>query len=210
MKKSSTSRKPYPAASRRRVREAEPFIRRKVDVRKFKPDLSAAELQALVIPAGSVSTTFPFFMPIDTLSVTKTVGRGRTNLTFIRPTIVQADATTPRATFDLRETPTRNPIIQMHFEPSGYGISSVATYIMEFNVEVDGQSTFNLTGFAGSGTIANGGTKRLTGRTKVSLILRNVPPNQQTFGFLEQTSGGRWNWFSTEVRFPPLVITTSR
>jgi len=36
----------------------------------------------------------------ETLSATKTVGRGRTNLTIIVPTIVQIDAATPRATFD--------------------------------------------------------------------------------------------------------------
>jgi hypothetical protein len=34
----------------------------------------------------------------------------------------------------------------MHFQPSGYGITSVATYIMEFTVETFGQSTFNLQG----------------------------------------------------------------
>lgn len=83
---------------------------------------------------------------------------------------------------------------------------SVATYIMEFTIEVFGQSTFNLRGFAGSGAVVNAGTKVLNGPTRVSLVLQNVPPSQQTFGFLEQTAGGPWNWFSTQVRFPPVVL----
>jgi hypothetical protein len=95
----------------------------------------------------------------------------------------------------------------MHFEPSAYGITSAATYIMEFTIETFGQSTFNLDGFAGSGTLVNKGSKVLNGQVRVSLIMQNVPPAQQTFGFLEQTAGGPWNWFSTQVRFPPIVLT---
>jgi hypothetical protein len=47
------------------------------------------------------------------------------------PTIVQIDAATPSATFN-KQSRSRNPVIQMHFEPSAYGIMAVGTYIMEF------------------------------------------------------------------------------
>lgn len=185
--------------------QLEPFDKRSVNLKKFKPDLTAKDFKALFSPAGGI-ITFPFF-PIETLTCTKTIGLGRTNLTIIVPTIVQIDQATPRASFDRRATPSRNPIIQMHFEPSAYGITSVATYIMEFTIQAFGQSTFNLTGFAGSGTILNGGTKVLNGQVRVSLVMQNVPPSQQTFGFLEQTAGVAWDWFSTQVRFPPIVIS---
>jgi hypothetical protein len=199
MKKNS-----FKAASKK-VTELEPFDKRSINLASFKPDLSAKDFKNLFAPVGGI-VTFPF-LPIETLSCTKTIGRGRTNLTIIVPTIVQVDATTPRATFDRRATPSRNPIIQMHFEPSAYGITSVASYIMEFTIETFGQSTFNLDGFAGSGTLVNKGTKVLNGQVRVSLIMQNVPPAQQTFGFLEQKAGGAWNWFSTQVRFPPIVIS---
>ena len=199
MKKASSK------AASNKVRELEPFDKRSIDPTTFKPDLSAKDFKELLGSIGGV-LIFPF-LPIETLSATKTVGRGRTNLTIIAPTIVQIDAATPRASFDRQFTPSRNPVIQMHFEPSAYGITSVATYIMEFTIEVFGQSTFNLSGFAGSGTVLNAGTKALNGQTRVSLVLQNVPPSQQTFGFLEQTAGAPWNWFSTQVRFPPLVST---
>ena len=78
---------------------------------------------------------------------------------------------------------------------------------MEFTVQVFGQSTFNLDGFAGSGQVVNKGTKVLNGQTIVTLILQNVPPTQETFGFLEETSGVVWQWFRTKVRFPPIVIS---
>ena len=78
---------------------------------------------------------------------------------------------------------------------------------MDFTIQAFGQSTFNLAGFAGSGTVLNGGTKVLNGQTTVTLVLQNVPPSQQTFGFLEETSGVAWQWFRTKVRFPPIVIS---
>jgi len=198
MKKASSK------AASNKVRELEPFDKRSIDLTKFKPDLSATDLKKLLGPAGGI-VIFPF-LPIETLSATKTIGRGRTNLTIIVPTIVQIDAATPSATFN-KQSQSRNPVIQMHFEPSAYGITSVGTYIMEFTIQVFGQSTFNLSGFAGSGTVLNAGTKVLNGQTRVSLVFQNVPASQQTFGFLEQTAGGAWNWFSTQVRFPDIVIS---
>jgi hypothetical protein len=192
-------------AASNKAPQLEPFDKRSINLAKFKPDLTAKDFKALFSPTGGI-ITFPFF-PIETLTCTKTIGLGRTNLTIIVPTIVQIDRATPCASFDRRATPSRNPIIQMHFEPSAYGITSVATYIMEFTIQAFGQSTFNLTGFAGSGTILNGGTKVLNGQVRVSLVMQNVPPSQQTFGFLEQTAGVAWDWFSTRVRFPPIVIS---
>jgi hypothetical protein len=127
--------------SSNKARQLEPFDKRSINLAKFKPDLTAKDFKALFPPVGGI-ITFPFF-PIETLTCTKTIGLGRTNLTIIVPTIVQIDQATPRASFDRRATPSRNPIIQMHFEPSAYGITSVATYIMEFTIQAFGQSTFN-------------------------------------------------------------------
>jgi hypothetical protein len=186
-----------------KVKELEPFDKRHFDLAKFKPNLSDKDLSHLIGPIGG-SIIFPF-LPIETLSPTKTIGLGRTNLTIIAPTIVQIDTPTPSATFDVRAQ-ARHPAIQMHFEPSAYGITTVATYFMEFTVQVFGQSTFNLDGFAGPGQVVNRGTKVLNGQTVITLILQNVPPTQQTFGFLEETSGVAWQWFRTKVRFPPIVI----
>ncbi len=195
MKKASSK------ASTNKIREVVPFDKRKVNLTKFKPDLSPQDLKKLLGPGGVV--IFPF-LPIETLSATKTIGRGRTNLTIIVPTIVQIDAAQPSATFN-KQSQSRNPVIQMHFEPSAYGITSVRTYIMEFTIQAFGQSTFNLSG--GPVTISNGGTKVLNGQAKVSLVFPNLAPSQQVFGFLEQTAGGAWNWFSTQVRFPDIVIS---
>jgi hypothetical protein len=188
-----------------KVVEPVPYDRRVTNFSKFKPDLTIKDFQKLLKPFGGI-VVFPF-APIETLSCTKTIGKGRTNLTIIVPTIVQIDAASPRASFDRRSTPSRNPIIQMHFEPIAYGITAPATYVMEFTIEAFGVSTFNLDGFAGSATIVNKGSKTLNGPSKVSLIMQNVPPTQQTFGFLEQKTGGAWDWLSAQVRFPPLVLT---
>ncbi|MGH8020637.1 MAG: hypothetical protein ACREIA_20615 [Opitutaceae bacterium] len=187
--------------------ELEPFDKRKVNFAKFKPDLSPKQLASAFKLPGIRADLLPvFFFPIETLSVTKTIGKGRTNLTFIRPTIVQTDATAPYAGFDIQLSPSRNPVIQMHFEPGAYGITSVSSYVMVFEVECFGQSNFNLSGFAGAGTLTNAGARVLNGKLTVSLGFRNVPPNHEIYGYLEQTSGVAWNFYSVRVRFPYPVI----
>ena len=190
-------------AAGKKVTEVEPFDKRSVDFAKFKPDLTVKDLRKLFGPKRGV-VVFPFG-PIETLSPIRTIGRGRTNLTIIMSTIVQIDSTVPTATFDRRATPSRDPIIQMHFEPIAYGITSVATYIMEFRIQTFGQSTFTLSG--GPVPVTNAGTKVLNGPAKVSLIFPNLAPAQQVFGFMQQTAGSAWSWFATEVRFPPIVIS---
>jgi hypothetical protein len=190
-------------ASGKKVTEVEPFDKRNVDFAKFKPDLTTKDLQKLHVPKGGL-VIFPF-SPIETLSPIKTIGRGRTNLTIIMSTIVQIDSTVPTATFDRRATPSRDPIIQMHFEPIAYGLTSVATYIMEFTIQTFGQSTFTLSG--GPVPVTNAGTKVLNGPAKVSLIFPNLAPTQQVFGFMQQTAGSAWSWFATEVRLPPILIS---
>jgi hypothetical protein len=193
---------------RQKVSELEPFNKRNLDLTKFKPDLTGKQLQSLFALPGDAAGFPIFFHAIETLSVTKTVGNGRTNLTFVRPTIVQADATVPFAGFDRTVSPTRNPAIQMHFEPSAYGITTVASYLMIFTIECFGQSTFRLEGFAGAGTLSNNGTKVLSGQKTVTLVFNNVPPSEQIFGFLEQTAGERWNWVSVQARFPFPVVAS--
>jgi hypothetical protein len=196
---------PLPQANRTTL-EPERFQDRTVDFSKMKTDLSVEELRQWVKQIGKIPVFPPFFFTIETLSPAKTIGRGRTNLTLVTPTLVQTDATTPYASFDLSSTPSRNPTVQMHFETSAYGITSIETYFMQFTIETAGQSTFNLSGYAGAGTVLNAGTKVLNGLTSVTLVMQNVPPSQQTYGFLEQTAGGSWTWYSTLVRFPPVVF----
>jgi hypothetical protein len=147
------------------------------------------------------------FLTIDTLSVTKTVGKGRTNLTFVRPTVVQADAAAPFASFDRQLVSGGNPAISMHFEPKAYGITAVSSYVLVFAIRCFGSTTFNVGGFAGSGTLESAGTKVLNGSVTVTLGFNNVPPSQQTHGFLEQTGGAPWNFFSVRARYPfPVLI----
>jgi hypothetical protein len=190
-----------PSKAARKVTEIEPFDKRKVDLGKAKPELSAKKLQDLVKPP----ITFPFFV-IERLTPTKTVGRGRTNLTLVAPTVFQTDATVPRASFDLRAQ-SRRPVAQMHFQPIGYGITAVGTYIMEFTIETFAQATFNLQGGPFNVSISNAGTKTLNGLTSVALVFNNLSPSAEVFGFLEQTSGAQWNWFSISVRFPDPVLS---
>ena len=181
-----------------------PFSKKIVDVTRFKPDLSPKNLVALF---GFPKAFDLSFLTIDALSVTKTVGKGRTNLTFVRPVIVQADAATPFANFDRQVSPSGDPAISMHFEPKAYGITAVSSFLMVFSIQCFGPTTFTAGGFAGSGTLENAGTKVFNGAVSVSLGFNNVPPSQQTHGFLQQTGGAPWSFFSVRARYPfPILI----
>jgi len=171
------------------------FENNKVDHSKFKTELSASDIAGLT--AGI--KVWPW-VPIEVLSPTRTIGRGRTNLTLVSPTILQTDATTPYAGFG-RGT------VSVHFEPIAYGITSVATYIMTFNIQTYGSATFYLGGYVGSGSLPNVGTKVFNGSVSVQLIMKDVQPYQQTYGYLQQMSGASWNWYSTVIKFPDIVVT---
>lgn len=181
-----------------------PFNKKIVDVARFKPDLSPRKLAALF---GFPKELGLSFLTIEALSVSRTVGQGRTNLTFVRPVIVQADAATPFASFDRQASPSGNPAISMHFEPKAYGVTAVSSFLMVFAIQCFGPTTFNVGGFAGSGTLENTGTKVFNGTVGVSIGFNNVPPAQQTHGFLEQTGGAPWNFLSVRTRWPfPVLI----
>lgn len=198
------TRKPSPKLPRGSLRELEPSGTRLIRPDRFKADLKPGSLLELL---GGGLQEFAL-APIETLTPARTAGKGRTNLTLIEPTILQVDTTPPAppfANFDFTKSE-RRPAIQMHFEPAAYGMTSPATYIMEFLIAVVGTASFNVA--AGPpGLIVSGlGTRSVSGNARVSVIFRQLPPAQQVFAFLEQTSGGAWTWFQTQVKFPPLVL----
>jgi hypothetical protein len=178
-----------------------------VEAAEFEPDLTAADWTAK-FPLQDVLGSPIHLAPYEVLTPAKTVGRGRTNLTLIRPTIVQTDATTPFASFDLRESPNRNPAVSVHFNASAYGITWTGTYVFTFAVDAPTRAGFTPSGFAGSGTVDVAGSIRFAGRRVITVILRNVPPNQDVNAAIEQTRGEAWSWFSTSIGRPPLVIDT--
>lgn len=180
---------------------------RVVDAAEFEADLTAADWAAK-FRVDDVALTPIHLAPFEVLTPVKTVGRGRTNLTLIRPTILQTDAATPFAGFDLRESPNRNPAVSVHFNASANGVTSTGTYVFTFAVDAPTRAAFTPSGFAGSGTVDAPGSIRFAGRRVITVILRNVPPNQDVFAAIEQTSGESWSWFSTSIGRPPIIIDT--
>jgi hypothetical protein len=190
-----------------RTTEIEQFDKRQVDYTKLKSDLTAAQVQKFFGPTtgtGPGGASGYYLGLIDTLSVTRTIGKGRTNLTLIEPTIVQVDAMTPSATFDKTKS-ARNPTVQVHFQPSGYGITSVSGYHLDFALQIFTPGAFNVVGQAEGSPVLNTGVKNLNGLVTVTVVMQNVSPTAQTFVFIEQQSGGAWSWLSTQIFFPPLV-----
>ena len=95
----------------------------------------------------------------------------------------------------------------VHFQPSGYGFTAVGTYFIAFSIEAVGTSTFNVAAYAGPGTVSGAGSKTLNGQSVVTVILKNVPASQVCYAYVEQKAGDAWNWYSTRMSLPPLVIS---
>jgi hypothetical protein len=187
-----------------------PQENRKLDITRFKVDITTAEFVEAFKP-GRGALAPVFFQPIVTLSPTHTIGQGRTNVTIIEPTIVQVDTSppfVPYAGFDRRVSPHRNPTIQIHFQASGYGITTPGTYIITFAIEAFGAATFNVAVNGTLGGVTGTGPKTVNGQQFVTLLVKNLPPAYELYAFLEQTGGGAWNWYSTRVTYPPLLIGT--
>jgi hypothetical protein len=196
------------AKPKSRRREPGPFEVRNVDLTKFKPDISLGDWIEMFKP-GNIDIGPAFFMPIEMLSPIKTIGKARTNLTFINPTIVQTDAAlpyVPYARFDKQTEPAADHGMSVHFQASGYGFTTPGTYFMAFSIETFGRATFELSGYAGSGTTSGTGPKTLTGKNIVTIIFKNIPASQEAWGYLKQTGGGPWVWYNTRISLPPIVL----
>lgn len=198
------SKKSSPTLRPRPIKELEPAGTKYTSPDRFRADLKPGSILDLL---GGSLVEFSF-APVETLSPGRTLGKGRTNLTLIESTIVQVDTTAPAppfANFDKTKSE-RNPAIQMHFDPAAYGFTSPQTFIMEFTLSVVGTASFNLGAGPFGLNITGIGTRNLSGNVRVSIVFHRLPPGQKVFGFVEQTSGGSWTWFQTQVKLPPLIL----
>ncbi len=155
------------------------------------------------VPASIIHHIFRTF---ETLTPVHPVGIGRTNLTLIRPTIVQTDAATPYVGFDRRESLTRRPAVSVHLEPAAYGSLSPATYHVTFFVEAAGSAAFEVSGYAAGGIVHGAGPRTASGKVGIAVTLEDLPASGG-YVTIEQTDGESWTWFSTRLSYPPLVFT---
>ncbi|QNE46638.1 hypothetical protein F1C58_06765 [Glaciihabitans sp. INWT7] len=182
------------------------FDRTSADVDSFADTLDLRDVALPYTPSNRYIPWHLWFRTIDTLSPTKTIGLGRTNTTLIMPTIVQTDAATPYAGFERALTPSRNPTAQVHFEPGAYGATSPATYVISFAVETSGPVTFTVQGLSFLPGVSGLGTRVVNGTQSISIVYSNLPATQPVYAYIEQTAGGRWNWYSTRISYPPIVL----
>jgi hypothetical protein len=180
----------------------------KIDLTKFKPDLTPDDLKNAFTPVKLANFSVFTFPTIETISPTKTIGRGRTNLTLVRPVILQTDASPAFASFDAAlGTQQQPPTVSVHFEANMYGLTGNLTFIMSFSLEAFGTTTVNVGAFAGSGTATGIGARTVTGKQIVSIVFNNVPASQQVFGHVAQTGGAVWRWFQTRMSYLPLLVS---
>jgi hypothetical protein len=180
----------------------------KIDLTKFKPDLTPNDLKNALTPVRLANVTVFTFPTIDFISPTKTIGLGRTNLTLVRPVILQTDASPAFASFDAAlGTPQQRPTVSVHFEPKAYGLTGNATFILGFSLEAFGTANVDVGAFAGSGTATGLGPRTVSGQQIVSIVFHNVPATQQVFGHVAHTGGAVWRWFQTRISYLPIIVS---
>lgn len=151
--------------------------------------------------------TFPWFRPIETISPTHTVGKGRTNLTLIASDIMQTDTTgTPYASFTYRPTLSGGPGVSVHFTPGDYGATTAGDYLITFVITANGAVNLNVGGYAGATTPTGTGARTVNGNVAVVVGLKQVPPTQVTYASIQQTGGSTWQWYRTAIEYPPLIL----
>ncbi|MFF1574077.1 hypothetical protein ACFVWR_15145 [Leifsonia sp. NPDC058292] len=177
-----------------------------IDLSTFEKTLSIKDLATELRVSDVIH--FPWWLlPIDTISPTHTVGKGRTNLTLIASDIMQTDTTgTPYASFTNRETLSGGPGVSVHFQPSAYGITNVGSYVISFAISTSGPVTLDVGAFSLVGSPTGTGLKTVNGNVSVTVALHDLPPNQVTYASVQQKSGAAWSWFSTSIENPPLVV----
>src|SRR5262245_51867351 len=131
------------AKARGKPARPKPFENNKVDFSKFKTHPPASDIAKLALPAGKV---WPF-QAIEVLSPAKTIGLGVTklNLGYVGGNFVTL-ATTPYVYFSDDYTAAHLAHVYVSFDPSAYGITSVANYVITFNIYLYTNAMFSLEG----------------------------------------------------------------
>jgi hypothetical protein len=199
-------KKPSPKARGKALRP-KPFEDNKVDFSKFKMEPSASDIAKLAAAGGT--KVWPVH-PIEVLSPAKTVGLGRTTLSLSKVNGFTTNATTPFAEF--RDDPPFGGsfYIWLQFEPSAYGITSVATYVITFNLEASGNAAFEVFGLG----VTVSSAYLFSGSRTLQVVFPDWPPSIPTwpptpapFAVLRQRARGvTWKWYSSVIKFPDTIV----
>lgn len=186
------------------------FDVRDIDLADFDHDITI-QGWAERYRVGDINLGPVFWAPIATVSPPRLSGVAGTATNVIQPSVVITDTTgTPYASFDMRDTPARQPGVSVHFLPSSYGITTPATYVFSFFIESSASITLQVSGLTLPGLSPGGvGSKTSTGKRAIEVVYTNLAPSQPVSADIIQTAGQQWAWYRTTIGHPPLVFTTS-
>jgi hypothetical protein len=183
------------------------FDVRDVELTDFDRDITI-QGWADLYRVGAIDLGPIFWRPIATVSPPRLSGVPGTATNLIQPSVVITDTTgTPYASFDVRDTPARQPGVSVHFLPSSYGITTPATYVFSFFIESSATITLQVSGLTLPGVTPTGvGTKTSSGKRAIEVVYANLAPTQTVSADILQTAGQQWAWYSTTISHPPLVF----
>jgi hypothetical protein len=183
------------------------FDIREIELTEFDHDITLKGWADLY-RVGAIELGPIFRRPIATLTPPRLAGVPGTATNLIQPSVVITDTTgTPYASFDLRDTPARQPGVSVHFLASSYGITTPASYVFSFFVESSASITLQVSGLTLPGITPTGvGSKTSTGKRAIEVVYSNLAPTQPVNVTILQTAGQQWAWYSTDIAYPPLIF----
>jgi hypothetical protein len=152
--------------------------------------------------AAAGAKLWPVNPPIQVLSPARTVGLGRTNISFEGAYArLKTDATTPYASF------AHPAAVYVNFEPIAYGITSAETYVITFNIR-SSKAAF---------TLSHSGDPPLSwnfvtsgGLLTVQAILRNNSPTLANAILASKGLAGApavpWTWYFSVIKFADPIV----
>src|SRR5262245_30404015 len=179
-----------------------PFENNKVDFSKFKTHPPASDIAKLALPAGKV---WP--QPPQVPSPTKTVGLGVTklNLGYGAGDFVTR-ATTPYVHFSDSYNAAHLANVDVRFDPSAYGITSVANYVITFNIYLYKNAVFTLQGTGYPFPTLNWSSLQ-PGWWSLQVPLQDISPSSYPYAVLMQrTLRAKWTWFFSAIKYPDIVL----
>jgi len=183
------------------------FDVRDIELTEFDRDITLKGWADLY-RVGAIDLGPIFRRPLAILTPPRLSGVAGTATNLIQPSVVITDTTgTPYASFDMRETPARQPGVSVHFLASSYGITTAASYVFSFFVESSASITLQVSGLTLPGITPTGvGSKTSTGKRVIEVVYSNLAPTQPVHVEIIQTGGQQWAWYSTDIGYPPLVF----
>jgi hypothetical protein len=113
-------------------------------------------------------------------------------------------ATTPYVYFSDDYTAAHLAHVYVSFDPSAYGITSVANYVITFNIYLYTNAMFSL---EGTGHPLGNFVSLQPGWWSLRVPLPNISLSSYPYAqLMQRTNRAKWRWYSSAIKYPDIFL----